>query len=396
VFSNRRILLLFGILVISGLIITGFSIFDEYKKTIKSLQINLNEIVERQVSLIVVLKEQGKSEDDIVAFIKKLREKYYSIGKNGEFTIAQITGDSIEYLVSSKRKTSFKISTMSIHGKPMCLALKGQSGFIKAKDYEGMDVYAAYHYIPQTSMGIVAKIPVDEINSPIIKAIIFNSAIVVLIMIVCVFLFFRITKPLIIENNESQELYRSLFNNNHVVMLLIDPQELKVVDANPAACRYYGYSKKELAELSVTDINTLSHEEMKNVMQLITNDEVKYFNFKHKLSDGRVRDVEVYSGIIKLKRKIYVYSLVYDITDRKQAEEILRENEEKFRIAFYNAPMGMSIIQPNGQYLAVNPALCQMFGYSHEDLMSGTLNRITHPDDIEPGNQWIKKMISVI
>jgi PAS domain S-box-containing protein len=394
VFSNRSIFLLFGILVISGLIIAGFSIFSDYIKTIKILKINLTEIVERQISMITVLKEQGKSDDEIIAFTKKLREKYYNIGKYGEFAIAKKTGDSIEYLISSKREKSFKIWAKGILGRPMSLALMGQSGFIKAKDYEGNDVYAAYHYIPQTSMGIVAKIPVKEIISPYIKAVIYNSVIVVIIMIICVFLFFRITKPLIIENNESQELYRSLFNNNHVVMLLVDPVGLKVVDANPAACEYYGYSKKEISVMDVTSLNTLSLEEMRKVMQMITSGQTKYFNFKHKLSDGKVRDVEVYSGTIKLKRKIYIYSLVYDITDRKLAEEILRENEEKLRIAFYNAPMGMSIIQPDGQYLAVNPALCQMFGYSQEDLLTGTLNRITHPDDVEPGNLWIKKMIS--
>jgi len=83
-----------------------------------------------------------------------------------------------------------------------------------------------------------------------------------------------------------------------------------------------------------------------------------------------------------------------DITNQKWTEEALRENEKKFRAAFENAPMGMSMTLPNGQYLAVNPVLCKMFGYSEEELLAGTINRITHPDDIERGNQWIRKMIS--
>lgn len=76
------------------------------------------------------------------------------------------------------------------------------------------------------------------------------------------------------------------------------------------------------------------------------------------------------------------------------AEAVLRESEEKFRIAFENAPMGMSIIGPRGEYLAVNPALCSMFGYSRDELLRGTLHHITHPDDVERGNLWIKKMMS--
>ncbi len=82
------------------------------------------------------------------------------------------------------------------------------------------------------------------------------------------------------------------------------------------------------------------------------------------------------------------------ITERKQAEEKIRENEEKFRHAFENAPTGMSMILPDGQYIDVNPMLCKMFGYSKEELISGTIYKITHPDDIERSNAWIKKMIS--
>ncbi|MCX6134524.1 MAG: PAS domain S-box protein [Ignavibacteriales bacterium] len=94
------------------------------------------------------------------------------------------------------------------------------------------------------------------------------------------------------------------------------------------------------------------------------------------------------------QRTAAVLGITRDITERKRADEALRENEEKFRIAFDNAPTGMSIIHPDGTYVEVNPCLCQMFGYTREELLSGTINRITHPDDVERGNQWIQKMIA--
>jgi PAS domain S-box-containing protein len=83
----------------------------------------------------------------------------------------------------------------------------------------------------------------------------------------------------------------------------------------------------------------------------------------------------------------------YDITGQKRAEQALQESEAKFRAAFENAPIGMSMVQPDGTYLDVNPALCRMFGYSKEELLGGTINKVTHPDDVERGNQWIRKMI---
>ena len=85
---------------------------------------------------------------------------------------------------------------------------------------------------------------------------------------------------------------------------------------------------------------------------------------------------------------------VQDITERKRLEQEMREQTGIFRIAFENAPVGMSIIRPDGSYLSVNPALCGMFGYTREELLGGTLQRITHPDDVERTNQWIRKIIA--
>jgi two-component system cell cycle sensor histidine kinase/response regulator CckA len=78
----------------------------------------------------------------------------------------------------------------------------------------------------------------------------------------------------------------------------------------------------------------------------------------------------------------------------RSTEEVLRENEEKFRIAFDNAPMGMSIVRPDGSYIDANPALCEMFGYTKEELLSGTVTGITHPDDVERSLRWVRQMIA--
>jgi PAS domain S-box-containing protein len=83
-----------------------------------------------------------------------------------------------------------------------------------------------------------------------------------------------------------------------------------------------------------------------------------------------------------------------DITEQKHIVETLHEDEKKFRAAFENAPMGMSMTLPNGQYIAVNSVFCKMLGYSEEELLARTFNSVTHPDDIERGNQWVQKMIS--
>ncbi|TDX53210.1 diguanylate cyclase domain-containing protein [Orenia marismortui] len=115
--------------------------------------------------------------------------------------------------------------------------------------------------------------------------------------------------------------YQSLFKDNHSVIILLDPQSGNLIDANSAAISYYGYTKEELLTKNITEINTLSQKDVKIEMKRSKKEEKKHFYFQHRLADGEIRDVEVYSGPIKVDNKILLYSIVHDITEKKKAEE---------------------------------------------------------------------------
>ena len=127
------------------------------------------------------------------------------------------------------------------------------------------------------------------------------------------------------ELHESEERYRGLFENNHAIMLLIDPDNGAIVDANDAASTYYGWSIEELKMRRIDEINTLKREEVFAEMQLALSEKRNYFLFRHRLADGTIRDVEVYSGPIPLKGKRLLYSIVHDITERKKADQQVKE-----------------------------------------------------------------------
>ena len=71
-----------------------------------------------------------------------------------------------------------------------------------------------------------------------------------------------------------------------------------------------------------------------------------------------------------------------DITDRKRAEEALRESEERFRGTFENAAVGIAHTHPEGRFLRVNEKFCAIVGYPREELLEKTWHDITHPDDL--------------
>jgi len=118
--------------------------------------------------------------------------------------------------------------------------------------------------------------------------------------------------------------YDSLFENNHAVMLLIDPESGQIYDSNPAAERFYGWTREEIRTMKISEINTLSIEEIRTEMNLAVKLKRNHFHFKHRLADGSVRNVEVYSGPITVKGKHLLYSIVYDITERLAAEDKIK------------------------------------------------------------------------
>ncbi len=127
---------------------------------------------------------------------------------------------------------------------------------------------------------------------------------------------------------ENEERFKTLFYDNISNMLIIDSESGQILFANNAAIKFYGYSINEIKELKISDINTLSVEEINFEMQNAVNNRQNYFKFKHQLSNGEIRDVEVYSSKIKLQGKILLYSIINDITKQLQLENDLIEAKE--------------------------------------------------------------------
>jgi PAS domain S-box-containing protein len=129
---------------------------------------------------------------------------------------------------------------------------------------------------------------------------------------------------------ESEARYRSLFENSHAPMLLIDPGSGRLRDVNKAAVAYYGWKREAMLSMFISDINTLSPDELVQAMSFAKVEERKQFAFRHRRADGSVRDVEVYSGPIRVGEDTLLYSIVHDVTQRRRIEEqIHQELQEK-------------------------------------------------------------------
>ncbi|WP_269850833.1 PAS domain S-box protein [Methanosarcina horonobensis] len=128
---------------------------------------------------------------------------------------------------------------------------------------------------------------------------------------------------------ESESRYRSLFQNNGAVIMLIDPDTGDICDANPAACAYYGYTREKMLNLNIADINILPKDQILEKLEQAKLRDMNHLFFTHRLSNGQLRNIENYSYPILLNGKIFLYAIVSDITDtKKMQDELVRAKME--------------------------------------------------------------------
>ena len=131
----------------------------------------------------------------------------------------------------------------------------------------------------------------------------------------------KLTAELQDRSDKAEELLKSLFENSHSIMLLIHPENGNIINANGTACDFYGYTKHEITKMRIMDINTLSEEQVFQEMQKARLAKCKKFSFRHRLSSGVVKDVEVFSGPITLSGEKVLYSIIHDISERRRFEQ---------------------------------------------------------------------------
>ena len=131
------------------------------------------------------------------------------------------------------------------------------------------------------------------------------------------------------EVQESQDRYRSLFHDNPVPALLIEPESGVIRGANPAASDFYGYSLEELETVTIQGISALSAADMLAEAAEAKHEGRKHYSLRHRMKNGSVRDVEVYSNPIVLRDKDYHYVLIFDVTARRVAQDQLEKALEE-------------------------------------------------------------------
>ncbi len=169
------------------------------------------------------------------------------------------------------------------------------------------------------------------------------------------------------------------FERHAAIILLLSQGDGQIVEANPAAVRFYGYGHDTLCSLRIRDVNRRPPADLEQDVAAAFREERNYFVFPHMLASGEIRTVEIYSSPVEIDGAQYLFSIIHDISDRVRAQKALKDSEEKFSKAFHGSPDSININRyEDGVYLEINEGFTRMTGYTEADV----LGRSSLPGDL--------------
>ncbi len=190
------------------------------------------------------------------------------------------------------------------------------------------------------------------------------------------------------ELDASEERYRHIFERSQAVKLLVDVETQRIIDANRAACRFYGYPLEDLKGRSLDDLRV----EEPEPVDLATDSGTHLLAERHRRSDGEVRDVELYSSAAAVEQRPIFYVIVQDVTERRLAEETMFTEKERMAATLRNIDDGVITTDSRGKILLLNRKAEEITGWSAAAVVGRPLEEVlrlhearegsVHPDEL--------------
>ncbi len=287
---------------------------------------------------------------------------------------------------------------------PAGMAIQGINGTVDGRDYRNVPVVAAMKRIPETPWYMVSKIDRSEVFSVLDDNTRMGITILILfILTIGLFLGF-------LWWNQRAHFYREKYEAElnrlalvkhfdyilkfaNDIILLID-KDLHIVEANDRALESYMYSRDEFIGMKVEKIRAPeSLSQLTDQLKNVNENESATFETWHRRRDNSVFPIEISTRIVTIEGSKYYQSIGRNITERKIAEDNLKESEEKFRKIFEEGPFCMLMADKDFGIVRANLSFCEFIGYEEEDIMSQTFRMFTHPDHIPKDEISLLKLV---
>ena len=181
----------------------------------------------------------------------------------------------------------------------------------------------------------------------------------------------------------SEKKYKHLFENNPSVMVLYDFETLRIIDCNKEALELYGYTKKELLNLTIRDVRPSEDVELINKIAENENTygQIHKDIYRHQKKSGEIIHVHVTGHLIDYEGRRCSLVLINDITENKKAEQLVVESEVKYRTMIESSMDAILLTIKNGEIISTNAAACQIFQMTNEEIIAAGRNGLVDITD---------------
>lgn len=175
--------------------------------------------------------------------------------------------------------------------------------------------------------------------------------------------------------------YQLLSENSRDIILFANASDGRLLEANEAAVQAYGYHREELMTKYIRDLR--APDSIGNLAQQLNTANYEGLSFEtfHCRQNGTTFPVEVSSRGMTMGNDRIIMSIVRDITERKHAEEILRENEARFRALIEHSHDAVTMLSADGTVLYDSPSIARVLGYSPTERLGRSVFEFVHPDE---------------
>lgn len=185
---------------------------------------------------------------------------------------------------------------------------------------------------------------------------------------------------------DSEARYRAVIEQSADCICLIDLETKRLIEANPATGRLLGYAAEELLQLTIDDVITQERDHIDQTIQrLLTGQGLFAGEGRLCRKDGTFVDVEVRMNLISYQSKRVLCAVIRDVSERKQAEEALRQREERFRSLLQNLSDIIIVMDSEGVIRYVSPSVERTLGYPPDVFLEQPLAtfgpQLIHPED---------------
>jgi PAS domain S-box-containing protein len=180
---------------------------------------------------------------------------------------------------------------------------------------------------------------------------------------------------------ESEARFRAFFEQGMDGVVIIDPETTRFIEFNDQACRQLGYSREEFSRVQLHEIETVeTAEEIRAHIRKVEREGLDRFETRHRTKQGEIRQVDVMAQSLSVSGHSIYLCIWRDITERKQFDEKILEQERKYRALFEAANDGIFLYGETG-FVGCNQRGADMYGIAKEDLTG------RHPAELSPERQ---------